>query len=1148
MWFYTCYFFHIYLLIFDGIPCATTTLALPHQSRDAGSKGSHLHTPKPTISVDPRDIWDEVREVTEGSINVDTKDNTPKNLFQPTSFLNPGYGVLFEHIGQLHQSVYKHYLIIALKIPTLHHMPHEPEQWYKGCEEGKQTLIRSYENLIFKSVFNEDYCAIDRFKHLYTDITRILHSDIPALLPNQEVPYADFQFFNSTFQSMPKNIYHPENPNKTHNRLKRDISDNGPIPLLEIQRALDYLSKYGDPITLDADTIFAELQNNVTHNRQKRFLGSLIRGITRLFKGGNIFGKIVSGIKKVGGFIFKGIKGLLHRRKNTALLNAARTMATRSKRFIVGKLYKFTRFKGLHIGKSSLSTTLKRTWHKTKFWLKNKFTQRVSSILQHYKDANQLLSPRFSSARINALLSYTNDLVSFANYRREAIFYLEKTYLHLQRLVAGLERLTNGQLSTSLLPSHLLHKFLHKILREVRIQHPQFVPLYTELHHYYESSMNTYSNDKEHIFIQIPIYFAAANQKPMNLFRIHTVPVPLDIDTYNGKESKYTTLDLQYKYLATNGQEYMDISDAALESCNTYHMDHLCENLHVTTDVQELNCAIAIYMDSVQTFDLQPSYIQHNIKRKCRFTYHEVLHPTPTTLQTQDEILFANFPSQHWQLICDEVTDRPSFMKGALYTIIDLQDLCTCGILTAEGRFLYESMRSCKNPDTKVTLHFTYNRALVNYDLTITAQDSKRYASKPYPFQAPDLQYYEHQPYITFNGTLRSRVKRHVPDSPSYEQAIAGQQFPLSEAVHKMETQEPIYIGPILPASSLDDGLADDDSMVPMNTPTPSLENEFVQTMDKPISNFLFNVVTLINTLLHMCLMIFMRLSFRPGGFFYNTVLDIVQMSLVKPSTAVRLMESLIPTPTQKPLFILDEPIPENTDKTPQDSLEQMSVMASFSKMVLIFLTIFGILLILWLVFKFLLLPLCFRSNTCRQICMSCIYNSQTRSPPTTDIFLDVVHIYSGKQIRIYLTTITAPASALGFTGSVKLKNFKLRPKKFTIFVDIDWHNCLLLYNNFIIPLPERGTALPFQPNLLTDFTQEGPFNIVLLARHLDTLLQIPHIDHHDFMSSDDKLDFAIESPYKKIHDAVKRLMPLAPSVSATPHSSMNLADVDSTV
>ena len=140
-----------------------------------------------------------------------------------------------------------------------------------------------------------------------------------------------------------------------------------------------------------------------------------------------------------------------------------------------------------------------------------------------------------------------------------------------------------------------------------------------------------------------------------------------------------------------------------------------------------------------------------------------------------------------------------------------------------------------------------------------------------------------------------------------------------------------------------------------------------------------------------------------------------------------------------------------------------MSIMASFSKMVLIFLTIFGTLLIFWIVLKFLLLPLCFRSNICRQICISCIYNSQTRSPPTTDIFLDVVHIYSGKQIRIYLTTITAPASALGFTGSVKLKNFKIRPKKFTIFVDIDWHNIVFCYTTILLfPFQNEGLLSHF--------------------------------------------------------------------------------------
>ena len=180
------------MLIFDGIPFATTTLALGSPS-----------APKTSRSVNTKDIWKELQEVTEGSIPLETKDKAPRHLFQPTSFLNPGYGVLFEHIGQLHQSVYKHYLIVALKIPTLHHMPHEPEQWYKGCTEGLSLITKSYEGT-FQNVFLDDFCARDRYEKLYIDITKTLHSDIPALLPNQEVPYADWQFFNTTQPFYPR--------------------------------------------------------------------------------------------------------------------------------------------------------------------------------------------------------------------------------------------------------------------------------------------------------------------------------------------------------------------------------------------------------------------------------------------------------------------------------------------------------------------------------------------------------------------------------------------------------------------------------------------------------------------------------------------------------------------------------------------------------------------------------------------------------------------------------------------------------------------------------------------------------------------------------------------------------------------------------
>ena len=55
-------------------------------------------------------------------------------------------------------------------------------------------------------------------------------------------------------------------------------------------------------------------------------------------------------------------------------------------------------------------------------------------------------------------------MLTFVNYRRESLIYLEKIDNELHRLVYGLEKLTNGQLSTAIIPARLLHKFLHKIL------------------------------------------------------------------------------------------------------------------------------------------------------------------------------------------------------------------------------------------------------------------------------------------------------------------------------------------------------------------------------------------------------------------------------------------------------------------------------------------------------------------------------------------------------------------------------------------------------------------------------------------------------------------------------------------------------------
>ena len=190
-------------------------------------------------------------------------------------------------------------------------MPHNPQEWYKGCQQGIKELKESvdcfevpheFTKWTLESIFFEDICAVDRFKRLYTEITQILHSDIPALLPNQVVPYADLSFFNETPAEMPTNNHYP---NGTLKRTKRStVSETDQLlPLLEVQRALDYFSKYNEPVALDEDTIYApetlmtgsNNKVNTTHYRSKRFLSGLIRGIRTIFKGGNILGRLFLG-------------------------------------------------------------------------------------------------------------------------------------------------------------------------------------------------------------------------------------------------------------------------------------------------------------------------------------------------------------------------------------------------------------------------------------------------------------------------------------------------------------------------------------------------------------------------------------------------------------------------------------------------------------------------------------------------------------------------------------------------------------------------------------------------------------------------------------------------------------------------------------
>ena len=115
-----------------------------------------------------------------------------KNLFQPTSYLNVGYGTLYEHIGTVYQNVHTHYLIVSMKIPTHKDIHVPPHNATRVCSFEKNFKLTEWRSRVYRQYgfFNGLFSQmLLEGSHLYTKLFQVLHSDIPALLPNQEIKF-----------------------------------------------------------------------------------------------------------------------------------------------------------------------------------------------------------------------------------------------------------------------------------------------------------------------------------------------------------------------------------------------------------------------------------------------------------------------------------------------------------------------------------------------------------------------------------------------------------------------------------------------------------------------------------------------------------------------------------------------------------------------------------------------------------------------------------------------------------------------------------------------------------------------------------------------------------------------------------------------
>ena len=133
------------------------------------------------------------------------------------------------------------------------------------------------------------------------------------------------------------------------------------------------------------------------------------------------------------------------------------------------------------------------------------------------------------------------------------------------------------------------------------------------------------------LVIQFPVFIQLYIQKPLTLYQLETVPVPI-LDTNTDAQS-YTHLHVNIPYIALNSKTYISLTQQELRSCKKIGDEFYCKELFIVKHKSSYCCKSAIY------FNLSIDIIRNN----CNFDfYYNKTDVTPTVLDGSDEIILGN--------------------------------------------------------------------------------------------------------------------------------------------------------------------------------------------------------------------------------------------------------------------------------------------------------------------------------------------------------------------------------------------------------------------------------------------------------------------------------------------------------------------------
>ena len=225
----------------------------------------------------------------------------------------------------------------------------------------------------------------------------------------------------------------------------------------------------------------------------------------------------------------------------------------------------------------------------------------------------------------------TNSLLYLRIIQDKYISLYRELITQLHTYASAIRILVKGYLPNTLITPKKLQEILTEVKRSLHITNPDYNLVLDRLHLYYDMQLVTFGIDKDmNLIIQFPVFIQPYTQKPLILYQLETVPVPI-LDQ-NSKAQPYTHLKIKKPYIALNSETYISLRQEELRSCKKIGYEFYCKELLVVKHKSSYSCESAIY------FNLTTDIIKNN----CDFDfYFNKTDVTPTVLDGGDEIVLA---------------------------------------------------------------------------------------------------------------------------------------------------------------------------------------------------------------------------------------------------------------------------------------------------------------------------------------------------------------------------------------------------------------------------------------------------------------------------------------------------------------------------